>query len=152
MSTPTIPAKPEQRTWYLVDARDYTLGRLASRVATVLRGKHKPIYSPHQDHGDHVVVVNAAGVRLTGKKLEKKTYFRHTGYLGGGRVKTMSQMMADTPEEVVRKAVKGMLPKNRLGRQMIRKLKIYAGDQHPHAAQGPVPLPVSDKAPVESEA
>jgi large subunit ribosomal protein L13 len=152
MSTPTIPVKPENKTWYLVDARDYTLGRLASRVATVLRGKHKPIYSPHQDHGDHVVVVNAARVQLTGKKLEKKTYFRHTGYMGGGRLKPMSKMMAETPEEVIRKAVRGMLPKTRLGRQMIRKLKIYAGEQHPHAAQGPTPLRISDKAPVGTDA
>ncbi len=148
MSTPTIPADPANRTWYVADARDYTLGRLASRVATVLRGKHKPIYSPHLDHGDHVVVINAAEVQLTGKKLLNKTYFRYTGHMGGGRLTPLSEMMAETPEEVIRRAVRGMLPKTRLGRQMIKKLKVYAGPQHPHEAQGPEPLPVSDKAAV----
>lgn len=146
MSTPTIPAQPENRSWYLVDARDYALGRLASRVATILRGKHKPIYSPHLDHGDHVVVVNCAGVQLTGKKRIKKTYFRHTGYMSGVKIDTLDDMMTERPEEVVRKAVRGMLPKTRLGRAMIRKLKVYAGPEHPHKAQGPKPLPKSDKA------
>lgn len=146
MSTPTIPAQPENRSWYVVDAREYALGRLASRVATILRGKHKPIYSPHLDHGDHVVVVNCAGVQLTGKKRIKKTYFRHTGYMSGVKIDTLDDMMTDRPEEVVRKAVRGMLPKTRLGRAMIRKLKVYAGPEHPHKAQGPKPLPKSDKA------
>jgi large subunit ribosomal protein L13 len=146
MSTPTIPAQPENRSWYLVDARDYALGRLASRVATILRGKHKPIYSPHLDHGDHVVVVNCSGVQLTGKKRIKKTYFRHTGYMSGVKIDTLDDMMTERPEEVVRKAVRGMLPKTRLGRAMIRKLKVYAGPEHPHKAQGPKPLPKSDKA------
>jgi len=145
MSTPTIPAKPEDRTWYLVDARDYPLGRLASRVASVLRGKHKPVYSPHQDHGDHVVVVNAAQVLLTGKKRYNKTYFRHTGYIGGGKFDTLDEMMSTRPEEVIRRAVRGMLPKTRLGRQMIKKLKVYAGEEHPHQAQNPKPLSRSDK-------
>jgi len=145
MSTPTFPVKAENSNWFVVDAQDYTLGRLASRVATVLRGKHKPIYSPHLDHGDHVVVINAEKVQITGRKLEKKTYFRYTGYIGGGRTTTLQELMAKAPEEVILKAVRGMLPKTRLGRSMIRKLKIYAGDKHPHAAQGPVPFPKSDK-------
>jgi len=149
MSTPTLPVRPEDRAWYLVDARDYTLGRLASRVACVLRGKHKPVYSPHLDHGDHVVVINAEKVRLTGRKLETKTYFRHTGYFGGGRTTTLKRMMERKPEEVIRLAVKGMLPKNRLGRQMIGKLRIHAGEKHPHQGQNPRPLPLSNKEPVE---
>jgi len=125
----------------VVDAQEFTLGRLASRVATVLRGKHKPIYSPHLDHGDHVVVINADKVRLTGRKLEQKTYFRHTGYMGGGRITALKDLMANRPEEVVHRAVRGMLPKNRLGRSMIRKLRIYSGIAHPHQSQNPVPLP-----------
>ncbi len=146
MSTPTIKVEPENRVWYLVDAQDYNLGRLASRVASVLRGKHKPIYSPHLDHGDHIVVINAGKIGLTGRKLENKTYFRHTGYMGGDRYTPLKKLMAEKPEEVIRMAVKGMLPKTRLGRQMIKKLKIHAGPEHPHAAQNPVPLPISDKA------
>lgn len=138
MTTRSFPAQPQERKWYVVDAREYTLGRLASYVAQILRGKHKPIYSPHVDHGDHVVVLHARKVQLTGKKLEKKTYFRHTGYMGGGRTTSLESMMTHTPEEVIRRAVKGMLPKTRLGRQMIKKLKIYAGEAHPHEAQGPV--------------
>ena len=145
MSTPTIKAEPQNRDWYLVDAQDYTLGRLASRVASVLRGKHKPIYSPHLDHGDHIVVINADKIRLTGRKRETKTYFRHTGYFGGGRTTSMDRMLDTKPEEVIRLAVKGMLPKNRLGRQMIRKLRIVAGPNHPHQSQDPRPLPISNK-------
>lgn len=138
MTTRSFPAVPQERRWYVVDAKEYTLGRLASHVAQILRGKHKPTYSPHVDHGDHVVVLNAAQIQLTGKKREKKTYFRYTGYMGGGRLKSLDEMMTNTPEEVVRRAVRGMLPKTRLGRQMIRKLKIYAGEVHPHEAQAPV--------------
>jgi large subunit ribosomal protein L13 len=145
MSTPIIPVKPTERSWYLVDAQEYPLGRLASRVASVLRGKHKPSYSPHQDQGDHVVVVNCDKVQLTGKKRLKKTYFRYTGYSSGGRFDSLDEMMSTRPEEVVRRAVRGMLPKTRLGRQMIKKLQVYAGEAHPHQAQGPVPLPKSDK-------
>lgn len=144
MSTQSFPSRPENRSWYVVDAEEYTLGRLASRVAVILRGKHKPIYTPHADNGDHVVVVNAAKVRLTGKKLEKKTYFRHTGYVGGVKTKTLDEMMRSKPEEVVRKAVRGMLPKTRLGRQMIKKLKVYRGPEHPHAAQSPSAVTLSD--------
>ena len=144
MFTQSFTASAEERRWYVVDASEYPLGRLASRVAVILRGKHKPTYTPHVDHGDHVVVINAANVQLTGKKLEKKTYFRYTGYMGGGRIKTLENMMANEPEEVVRKAVKGMLPKTRLGRQMIKKLKIYRGSEHPHESQGPVAVTLTD--------
>ena len=145
MTTPSFPAKPEARSWYVVDAKDYPLGRLASRVAIILRGKHKPIYSPHVDHGDHVVVVNAALVQLTGKKLVKKTFFRHTGYISGVKIDTLKECMATKPEEVVRRAVRGMLPKTRLGRSMLSKLKVYPGGEHPHRAQGPVPLRLEGK-------
>ena len=144
MPTQSFTAPPEERRWFVVDASEYVLGRLASRVAVILRGKHKPTYTPHVDHGDHVVVINAADVQLTGKKLEKKTYFRYTGYMGGGRVKTLQNMMAREPEEVVRMAVKGMLPKTRLGRQMIKKLKIYRGSEHPHESQNPVAVTLTD--------
>jgi large subunit ribosomal protein L13 len=140
MTTRIVPVVPENRSWYVVDAREYTLGRLASQVARVLRGKHKPEYSPHQDHGDHVVVLHASEVRLTGRKLEKKTYFRHTGYIGSVRLKTLQDMMSREPEEVVLRAVRGMLPKTRLGRQMIKKLRVYPGGEHPHAGQNPVPM------------
>jgi large subunit ribosomal protein L13 len=133
--------KPDERGWYVIDAREHTLGRLASRVATVLRGKHKPTYSPHLDHGDHVVVINADKIRVTGRKLTDKTYFRYTGYIGGARTRTLEEMLARKPERVVELAVKGMLPKNRLGRSMFKKLKVYAGEKHPHAAQGPVRFP-----------
>jgi large subunit ribosomal protein L13 len=141
-TTRSFPSDPGSRNWYVVDARDYTLGRLASRVATILKGKHKPIFTPHADNGDHVVVLHAGEVRLTGKKLRQKTYFRHTGYPSGGRLDTLEEMMTLRPEEVVRRAVKGMLPKTRLGRQMISKLKVYRGGDHPHRAQNPQPLPV----------
>jgi large subunit ribosomal protein L13 len=143
MSTPIVPVKPQDRSWYVVDAQVYPLGRLASHVAAILRGKHRPEYSPHQDHGDHVVVVNASRVRLTGKKRSKKTYFRHTGYLGGVRIQTLEEVMAKAPEEVVRRAVRGMLPKTRLGRSMIKKLKVYPGADHPHRAQNPVSVRIT---------
>ena len=129
-----------QRAWHVVDAEDLVLGRLATEVARILRGKHKPIFLPHMDTGDHVIVVNAAKVVLTSDKADKKIAYRHSGYPGGLRETRYSDFMATKPEEVVRKAVKGMLPKNRLGRSMISKLKIYAGPTHPHAAQGPVTL------------
>ena len=129
-----------QRAWHVVDAEDLVLGRLATEVARILRGKHKPIFVPHMDTGDHVIVVNAAKVVLTSDKADKKIAYRHSGYPGGLRETRYSDFMATKPEEVVRKAVKGMLPKNRLGRSMISKLKIYAGPTHPHSAQNPVPL------------
>jgi large subunit ribosomal protein L13 len=146
MPTQTFNVDPEGRAWFVVDASEYPLGRLASRVANVLRGKHKPIYSPHLDHGDHVVVVNAGKVQLTGKKLDQKTYFRHTGHMGGGRLTTLKDIMSNRPEEAVYRAVKGMLPKNPLGRSMLKKLRVYPGAVHPHESQNPVPLPDHLKA------
>jgi large subunit ribosomal protein L13 len=131
-----------QRRWYIVDAQGMVLGRMATEIAKVLRGKHKPIFTPNQDAGDFVVVVNAAGVKLTGAKLEKKIYFRHTEYPGGIRGRTAAQMLQEKPEEIIKIAVKGMLPKNRLSRKLVTKLKVYAGPEHPHDAQKPEPLAI----------
>jgi len=131
-----------KRRWYIVDADGQVLGRLASRVASVLRGKANPAYSPHLDAGDFVVVVNAAKVRVTGEKLGQKQYYRYTGYPGGVRQRTAGEMLTRFPERLVKSAVTGMLPKNRLGRQLARKLKVYAGPDHPHGAQQPEPLPL----------
>jgi large subunit ribosomal protein L13 len=128
------------RQWHVIDATDVVLGRLASQVAVLLRGKHKPTFAPHVDTGDFVVVVNAEKVRVTGKKLEQKIYYRHSGYPGGLRERTLAEQLARRPEEVIRKAVKGMLPKNKLAAAQLRKLKVYAGPEHPHAAQNPAPL------------
>jgi large subunit ribosomal protein L13 len=125
------------RSWRVVDADGATLGRLATQVAAILRGKHKTMFSPHLDTGDPVIVVNAAKVRVTGNKLQAKKYVRHSGYPGGLRSETLEQLLARRPEEVVRRAVRGMLPRNRLGEQMSRKLHVYAGAEHPHAAQKP---------------
>ena len=132
-------AKPAEieRKWYVVDAEGKTLGRMSSEIAKVLRGKHKVIYTPHVDTGDFVIVINADKVVLTGKKLDQKIYRWHTGYVGHMRERTYRQMMESKPEEVVRHAVKGMLPKNSLGRQMFKKLKVYAGTEHSHTAQLP---------------
>ncbi len=130
------------KKWYIVDARGKTLGRLASQVATVLRGKHKPTYTPHVDSGDYVIVINAKDVRLTGKKLDKKIYYRHSRYPGGLKMQTAGEMLETRPEKMVELAVRGMLPHNRLGRRQIRKLKVYAGPEHPHEAQKPEPLAV----------
>jgi large subunit ribosomal protein L13 len=132
------------RNWYVVDAQDKVLGRLASRIAMVLRGKTKPVFTPHMDSGDFVVVVNAAQVRLTGRKLDNKFYYRHSGYPGGLKTTTARHLLQRKPEEVLRHAVRGMLPKNSLGRHLLKKLKIYAGGEHPHEAQQPVPLPWED--------
>jgi large subunit ribosomal protein L13 len=129
-----------QRRWYIVDAQGKVLGRMATEIAKVLRGKHKPIFTPNQDAGDFVVVINASAVKLTGAKLQKKVYFRHSDYPGGIRERTAAQMLQEKPEEVVKLAVKGMLPKNRLSRKLVTKLKVYAGPQHPHDAQKPQPL------------
>ena len=126
-----------ERKWYVVDAEGKTLGRLAAEVAKVLRGKHKPTFTPHADTGDHVIVVNAEKVRVTGKKLLQKEYFRHSGYPGGSRFTTLAMMLEKDPERVIEMAVKGMLPKNKLGAQQYRKLNVYAGAEHPHAAQKP---------------
>jgi len=129
-----------QRQWHIVDADGKVLGRLASEVAKVLRGKHKPAFAPHVDAGDFVIVVNAQGVRLTGKKREDKIYYRHSEYPGGMRTSTAEKLLADKPETLIRLAVKGMLPKSRLGRRLSTKLKVYAGSDHPHEAQKPQPL------------
>ena len=129
-----------ERKWYVVDAADKTLGRLAAEVAKVLRGKHKPTFTPHVDTGDYVIVVNAAKVKLTGKKLIQKTYFRHSGYPGGSSFTQAGHMLEKRPERVVEMAVRGMLPKNKLGEQMYRKLNVYAGAEHPHQAQQPEEL------------
>jgi large subunit ribosomal protein L13 len=135
----TYNAKPGEitREWYLVDAEGQTLGRLATRLADLLRGKGKPQFTPHVDTGDFVVVVNAEKVAVTGNKLDSKVYYRHSGYPGGLRERTLREQLARRPEEVLRKAVKGMLPRNRLGRQQLTKLRIYAGPDHPHEAQEP---------------
>ena len=142
----TYSAKPNEieKQWYLVDAEAQTLGRLATQIADVLRGKGKPQYTPHVDTGDFVVVVNAEKVAVTGNKLDQKRYYRHSGYPGGLRSRTLREQLERRPTEVIRKAVKGMLPKNRLARQQINKLKIYAGPEHPHEAQAPKPLPLED--------
>jgi large subunit ribosomal protein L13 len=131
-----------ERNWYEVDAEDQVLGRLASRIATVLRGKHKATFSPHVDGGDFVIVTNADKVKLTGQKLMQKSYRRHTGYPGGERTELAHEVLAKHPDRVIRRAVWGMLPKGRLGRQQIRKLKVYAGTDHPHAAQKPQKFPL----------
>jgi large subunit ribosomal protein L13 len=131
-----------QRAWHVIDADGMVLGRLATEVARLLRGKHKPIYAPHMDTGDHVVIVNADKVVLTAGKIDKKVAYRHSGYPGGLRTTGYADLMRKKPEEVVRKAVKGMLPKTSLGRSMARKLKVYAGPNHPHAAQSPVPFDI----------
>ena len=135
----TYMANPNtnERKWYVVDAEGKTLGRLAAEVAKVLRGKNKPTFTPHVDTGDHVIVINAEKVRFTGKKLEQKTYFRHSGYPGGSTFVTLGNMLAKHPERIVEMAVRGMLPKNKLGAQIYRKLNVYAGPEHPHAAQKP---------------
>lgn len=137
MKTYTPKATDIQRRWLVVDAEGKVLGRLASEVAQLLRGKHKPMFSPHLDVGDFVIVVNADKVRLTGTKAENKTYFRHSGYMGGDRLIPFKDMQAKHPERIIDLAVKGMLPKNNLGRLMRRKLKVYTGPEHPHAAQQP---------------
>lgn len=131
-----------QRRWYIVDAHGKVLGRMATQIAKVLRGKHKPIFTPNQDAGDFVVVINARAVKLTGAKLEKKVYFRHTDYPGGIRERSAAEMLQEKPEEIIKLAVKGMLPKNRLSRKLVTKLKVYAGPEHPHEAQKPQPLEI----------
>ncbi len=133
------PAKVE-RKWYVVDATGYTLGRLASEVAKVLRGKNKPVFTPHIDTGDYVVIVNAEKIKVTGKKLDQKIYYHHSEYVGGMKETTLREMLAKKPEKVVELAVKAMLPKGPLGRQMFTKLHVYAGPEHPHAAQKPEAL------------
>ena len=140
MKTFTPTPKDIQRDWFIVDANNKTLGRLATQIAHRLRGKHKPEFAPHMDNGDFIVVVNCEKVRVTGNKLENKKYYRHTGYPGGIYSTTLQEMLNSKPDQVLIKAVKGMLPRNRLGRAMLKKLKVYPGGEHPHTAQNPQPL------------
>ena len=140
MNTFMASPKTIERKWFVVDAAGQTLGRLASEVAKVLRGKNKPIFTPHIDTGDYVIVVNADKIAVTGKKMEQKRYYRHSDYIGGLKSVSLREMMEKKPEEVVRKAVKGMLPKGPLGSEMLKKLHVYAGAEHPHAAQKPEAL------------
>jgi large subunit ribosomal protein L13 len=141
----TYVAKPtdRERNWLLVDATGLTLGRLSTQIADALRGKRKPTYTPHIDTGDFVIVVNAEKIAVTGNKLANKMYYRHSGYPGGLKVRTLAEQLERQPEEVIRKAVKGMLPRNRLARKQLTKLKIYAGPEHPHEAQQPVPMEIN---------
>ena len=134
-----------ERKWYVVDATDHTLGRLSAEIANVLRGKKKPIFTPHIDTGDYVIVVNADKIKVTGKKLEQKIYYNHSDYVGGMKETTLKEMLQKKPEYVIRHAVKGMLPKGPLGREMMTKLHVYAGAEHPHAAQKPEVLEVAEK-------
>jgi len=129
-----------ERDWYVIDARDLVLGRLATKVAGILRGKHRPQYTPHADCGDHVVVINAEKIRVTGRKEMQKVYYRHSGHPGGLKSITLEKQREKHPERIIEAAVKGMLPKNSLGRKMIRKMNVYAGGEHPHAAQQPKPM------------
>lgn len=143
----TYYAKPGEveKEWLLIDATDVVLGRLASKAATILKGKHKPQYTPHVDCGDYVIVINADKIKLTGAKATAKTYYRHSGYIGGLKAESFEEAMAKHPEQVIERAVKGMLPKNTLGRAMGMKLKVYAGPEHPHAAQKPREIKLEDK-------
>jgi len=137
------PKKQElQNNWVVVDAQDKILGRLATEIAVRLKGKHKPEYAPHMDNGDFVIVINADKIKVTGQKLKQKKYYRHSGYPGGIKEITLEKQMAKKPEQVIQTAVKGMLPKNRLGRAQLKKLKVYAGTEHPHQAQQPVALDI----------
>ena len=145
MKTYVATATDRERNWLVVDAGGQTLGRLATQLADVLRGKRKPQYTPHVDVGDFVIVVNAEKIAVTGNKLAAKLYYRHSGYPGGLKTRTLQEMLDRRPEEVIRKAVKGMLPRSRLGRKQLTKLKVYAGPDHPHAAQRPKPLEVATR-------
>ncbi len=140
----TISAKTEDvvRDWYLVDAKDKTLGRLSTEIATRLRGKHKPIYTPHVDTGDYIVVINASEITVTGKKMEDKMYYKHTGYIGNMKSSNLATMMKKSPETVLMKSVRGMLPKTKLGNAMIKKLRVFSGPNHTHEAQSPKPLEI----------
>lgn len=146
MRTYSPKAAEVTRAWHVIDATDIVLGRLASQTAILLRGKHKTIFAPHVDTGDFVIIINADKIALTGAKLEQKKAYRHSGYPGGLKAETYQQMLEKHPTRAVEKAVRGMLPKNALGRQMLSKLKVYAGDTHPHAAQQPVPFELSQVA------
>ncbi len=145
MRTYVATPATRERNWLVVDATGQTLGRLATQIADTLRGKNKPEFTPHCDVGDFVIVVNAERIAVTGKKMEEKRYYRHSGYPGGLKSRTLAEMLERRPEEVIRKAVKGMLPRTRLGRAQLRKLKVYAGPEHPHAAQKPEPMEVATR-------
>ena len=141
MSTTIAKTESVERAWFFVDATDMTLGRLSTRIATAIRGKHKVTFMPHVDCGDYVIVVNVDKIKLTGNKLDQKQYHKYSGYPGGLKTRTARQLLSEDPERILRESVKGMLPKNRLSRGVIKKLKIYAGGEHPHQAQQPQPLP-----------
>ncbi|MEJ5227862.1 50S ribosomal protein L13 [Thermodesulfovibrio sp.] len=143
MKTEFVKKEETSRNWYIADAAGQTLGRFASRIAKVLMGKHKPTYTPNVDNGDFVVVINAEKIRVTGKKLTDKVYYHHTGYMGNLKAETLKDRLEKEPEEVIVDAVWGMIPKNRLGRKIIKKLKVYRGSEHPHKAQKPEPLQLS---------
>jgi large subunit ribosomal protein L13 len=151
MRTSVTKVAQVERDWFVIDATDVVLGRLATEAARILRGKHKTIFSPYLDCGDHIIVINADKIRLTSQKAESKLYYRHSGYPGGLRATRASDVLATHPERVVEAAIRGMLPKNRLGRQMYRKLKVYAGPNHPHEAQLPKRLTVGVKAQGEKD-
>ncbi|MCG8513137.1 MAG: 50S ribosomal protein L13 [Halanaerobiales bacterium] len=140
MSTYMAKAGEIERQWYVIDAAEQTLGRLSTRIADILRGKHKPIFTPHVDTGDFVIVINAEKVKLTGNKWDQKKYYRHSGYPGGLKETTYQKLLEKNPELIIEKAVKGMIPHNKLGRQVFKKLKVYAGPEHPHQAQQPQEL------------
>ena len=142
--TKFIKTADADKKWYLVDAKDQVLGRLASKIATIIRGKNKPIFTPNTDTGDFVIVINAEKIKVTGKREQLKQYISHSGYPGGQKITTLDKMRAKKPEFIVHQAVKGMLPKNRLGRKLITNLKVYAGENHPHAAQKPETLSLSE--------
>jgi large subunit ribosomal protein L13 len=145
MKTTVANSKDITYSWYVVDAKDKILGRLASKVAATLIGKSKPSYSPNQDHGDHVIIINSEKIRLTGKKSETKHYFRHSTYPGGAKLRSYKEQMQRDPTQIIKHAVRGMVPKTTLGRKIMKKLHIYAGDSHPHAAQKPQPLTIETK-------
>jgi len=143
MATSTIKGNKIERKWYLIDAKDKILGRIATKIATILIGKNKPIWSPNIDTGDFVIVINAEKIKVTGKKLSDKKYYKHSGYIGSLKEVPLSSLLKKSPETVIKLAVKGMLPKNKLGRKMIKKLKVYKGEKHPHASQNPILLEVN---------
>ena len=144
MKTLSAKANEVEKKWYVVDARDQVVGRLATRVAIILRGKHKPIYTPHVDTGDFVIIINADKARFTGNKLDKKEYYHHTGYPGGIKMKTAREIMEKNPDRILMSAIRGMIPKNRLGRRQLSKLKVYSGSEHPHTAQSPEPISLNN--------
>jgi len=142
VQTPWVKKEEVKRNWYIIDAKDKILGRLASRIAYMLQGKHRPDYTPHVDQGDFFVIVNAEKIRLTGKKLDQKVYWRHSGYMGGLKLETARKLLERQPEKLIYLAVKRMLPRNRMRKRLLKKLKIYAGPEHPHQAQNPKPMEI----------